>query len=57
MERKIRTIPKEKMNGIKAMSPFMIDELMLLGLRLFNNKEGEGNNEKHQSIKNIINNH
>ena len=50
MERKIRTIPKEKMNGIKAMSPFMIDELMLLGLRLFNNKEGEGNNEKHQSI-------
>lgn len=34
MERKIRTIPKEKMKGIKAMSPFVIDELMLLGLRL-----------------------
>lgn len=46
MERKIRTIPKETMKGIKAMSPFVIDELMLLGLRLLNNKEGEGNNEE-----------
>ena len=36
MERKIKTIPKEKMNGIKAMSPFVIDELMLLGLKLSN---------------------
>lgn len=46
MERKIKTIPNEKMNGIKAMSPFMIDELMILGLKLLNNKEGEENNEE-----------
>lgn len=50
MERKITTIPKKKMKGIKAMSPFMIDELMLVGLRLFNNKEGEGNNEKTETL-------
>ena len=46
MERKIRTIPKEKMNGIKVMSPFVIDELMLVGLRLLNDKEGEENDEE-----------
>lgn len=53
MERKIKTIPKEKMKGIKAMSPFMIDELMLVGLRLFNNKEGEENNEKTEITKQL----
>ena len=47
MKRKIKTIPKEKMKGIKAMSPFMIDELMLVGLRLFKNKEGETINNYH----------
>ena len=50
MKRKIRTIPKEKMKGIKAMSPFMIDELMLLGLRLFNNEEGEENDEETETL-------
>lgn len=50
MERKIKTIPKEKIKGIKAMSPFMIDELMLVGLRLFNNKEGEGNDEETETL-------
>ena len=38
MEIKIRTIPKEKMKGIKEMSPYQIDELVLLGLKLLNAK-------------------
>ena len=50
MERKIRTIPKEKMKGIKLMSPFIIDELVLFGLRLLNDKEGEENNEKTETL-------
>lgn len=55
MERKIRTIHKERLNGIKAMSPFVIDELMLFGLKLFNNKEGEGNVDKQElQKKNVI---
>ena len=53
MERNIRTIPKKKMKGIKAMSPFVVDELMLVGLRLFNNKEGEGNNEETEKTKQL----
>lgn len=39
MERKIKTIPKEKMKGIKAMSPYQIDEIFLLGFVLLNDKE------------------
>ena len=50
MERKIRTIPKGKMKGIKAMSPFIIDELMLLGLRLLNNTEERENNEETETL-------
>lgn len=46
MERKIRTIPKKKMKGIKAMTPFIIEELVLIGLRLLNNRKGEENDEK-----------
>ena len=38
MERKIRTIPKEKMKGIKEMSPYQIDELVLLKFKLLNAK-------------------
>ena len=46
MKKKIITIPKEKMKGIKAHSPFWIDiELMLLQLRLKNNKRRK-NDEK-----------
>ena len=41
MERKIKTIPKEKMNGIKEMSPYKIDEIFLLGFGMSNDKEGE----------------
>lgn len=38
------------MKGIKAMSPFVIDELMLFGLRLLNDKEGEENNEETETL-------
>lgn len=58
MERKIKTIPKEKIKGVKAMSPFVIDELILFGLRLLNDKEGEENNEEteilHQERKGAL---
>lgn len=46
----IKTIPKEKMKGIKEMSPYMIDELMLLGIHLSNIKEREENDEKTKTI-------
>ena len=46
----IKTIPKEKMKWIKEMSPYMIDELMLLGFELLNNKQGEENDEKSKTI-------
>ena len=41
MERKIKTIPKEKMKRIKEMSTYQIDEVVLLGFGLLNDKEGE----------------
>ena len=41
MKRKIKTIPKKKMNWIKEMSPYQIDEIVLLGFVLLNDKEGE----------------
>ena len=41
MERKIKTIPKEGLKGIKEMSPYQIDEIFLLGFGISNNKEGE----------------
>ena len=50
MERNIKTIPKKKMNGIKAMSPFIIDELMRVGLRLLNESRRE-NNEKTETLR------
>ena len=52
MERNIRTIPKKKMKGIKEMSPFVIDELMLVGLRLLNESRRE-NNEKTEITKQL----
>lgn len=39
MERKIRTIPKRKLRKIKEMSPYQIDEIVLLGFLLLNDKE------------------
>ena len=50
MGSKIKTIPKEKMKGIKEMSSYMIDELMLLGFELLNNKQGEENNEETETL-------
>ena len=50
MGSKIKTIPKEKMKGIKEMSPYMIDELMLLGIHLSNIKEREENNEETETL-------
>ena len=50
MGSKIRTMPKEKMKGIKEMSPYMIDELMLIGIHLSNIKEKEENDEKSKTI-------
>ena len=50
MGSKIQTIPKEKMKGIKEMSPYMIDELMLLGFELLNNKQREENDEKSKTL-------
>lgn len=41
MESEIRTIPKERMKRIKEMSPYQIDEVVLLGFGMLNNKEGE----------------
>ena len=50
MGSKIKTIPKEKMKGIKKMSPYMIDELMLIGIHLSNIKEKEENDEKSKTL-------
>ena len=50
MGSEIKTIPKEKMKGIKEMSPYMIDELMLLGIHLSNIKEREENDAKTKTL-------
>ena len=50
MGSKIKTIPKEKMKGINEMSSYMIDELILLGFELLNNKQGEENDEETKTI-------
>ena len=41
MESEIRTIPKERMKRIKKMSPYQIDEIVLLGFGISNNNEKE----------------
>ena len=41
MERNIKTIPKKKMKRIKEMSPYQIDEVVLLGFGMLNDKAGE----------------
>lgn len=50
MGREIKTIQKEKMKGIKEMSPYMIDELLLLGIHLLNIKKREKNDEETKTI-------
>lgn len=51
MESEIRTIPKEKMKRIKEMSPYKIDEVVLLGFGMSNNKEGEENDEETETLQ------
>ena len=41
MESEIRTIQKSKLMKIKKMSPYQIDEVVLLGFGMLNDKEGE----------------
>ena len=41
MESEIRTIPKSKLRKINEMSPYQIDEVVILGFGLLNDKEGE----------------
>ena len=49
MESEIRTIPKERMKRIKEMSPYQIDEIVLLGFGLLNESRRE-NNEKTETL-------
>lgn len=51
MEGKIRKIPKSKLRLVKKMSPYQIDELILLGFGLLNNKEGEENDEETETLQ------
>ena len=41
MEDEIRTIPKSKLRKIKEMSPYQIDDIVLLGFGISNNNEKE----------------
>ena len=51
MEREINTIPKSKLRKIKKMSPYQIDELVLLGFGMSNNKEGKENDEETETLQ------
>lgn len=41
MESEIRKTPKSKLMKIKEMSPYQIEDVVLLGFVLLNDKEGE----------------
>lgn len=41
MVREIRKIPESKLRKIKEMSHYQIDDVVLLGFLLLNDKEGE----------------
>ena len=51
MEGEIRTIPKSKLRKIKEMSPYQIDDVVLLGFGMSNNKEGEENYEETETLQ------
>ena len=51
MESEIRTIPKERMKRIKKISHYQIDDVVLLGFGMSNNKEGEENDEETETLK------
>ena len=47
---KIKNIPKSEVRKIKKMSPYLIEELVLLTFGLLNDKEGEENNEEIETL-------
>ena len=51
MESEIRRIQKERMKRIKEMSPYQIDEVVLLGFGMLNDKEGEENDEETETLQ------
>ena len=53
MESEIRKMPKSKLRKIKEMSPYQIDELVLLGFVLLNESRRE-NNEETETIFTIL---
>ena len=44
-------MPKSKLRKIKEMSPYQIDEVVLLGFGLLNDKEGEENDEETETLQ------
>lgn len=51
MEREIRTTPTERMKRIKEISHYQIDDVVLLGFGMSNNKEGEENDEETETLQ------
>ena len=47
---KIKTIPKSDVRKVKKMSPYQIEELVLLTFGLLNDKQGEENNEETENL-------
>lgn len=45
-----KTIPKRDVRKMKKMSPYLIEELVLLTFGLLNDKEGEENNENTKTL-------
>lgn len=50
MKDEVKTIPKRDVRKMKKMSPYLIEELVLLTFGLLNDKEGEENNEKTKTL-------
>ena len=50
MESEIKKMPKSKLRKIKEMSPYQIDEVVLLGFGLLNDKEEEENDEETETL-------
>ena len=51
MESEIRTIQKSKLRKVKKMSPYQIDDVVLLGFGISNNKEGEEKYEETETLQ------
>lgn len=50
MKDEIKTIPKRDVRKMKKMSPYQIEELVLLTFGLLNDKQGEENNEETETL-------